>query len=102
MSCSSVLLEQFLGIEATKILTYDSNLSSDLVPPAPKTIFFKKYVPTQAAACSHPTCLNPIPVATALWPSKYCFPVRESSASYFCPLEDDLDFDEEVEEERRR
>ena len=59
----------------------------------------------QVTACSHPTCLNPIPVAMALWAVQ----VLLSRAGvflfrflYFCPLEDDLDFDEEVEEERRR
>ena len=54
------------------------------------------------AAWSRPTCLNPIPVATALW----AVHVLLSRAGvfpflYLYPLEDGLDLDEEVEEERR-
>src|SRR5215813_3413413 len=36
VSFSAVLLDQFLGIPATAILQHDSNLPSDVVPPAPK------------------------------------------------------------------
>ena len=54
----------------------------------------------QVVACSHPTCLNPILVSRpsiAFRAGVFLFRFL-----YFCPLEDDLDFDEEVEEERRR
>jgi hypothetical protein len=57
------------------------------------------------AACSHPTCLNPIPVAIALRAVRVLLSragVFLCRFLYFCPLEDDLDFDEEVEEESRR
>src|SRR5437773_10788511 len=58
VSCSTVLLGDFLDIGCD---LYDSNLPSDLVPPAQAQFLQRK------AACSHPTCLNPISVSTALW-----------------------------------
>ena len=54
----------------------------------------------QVVACSHPTCLNPILVSRpsiAFRAGVFLFRFL-----YFCPLEDDLDFDEEVEEEDER
>src|SRR5436190_16441424 len=62
VSCSTVLLGNFLNIGCD---LYDSNLPSDSVPPAQDN-FLEKVSYNARAACSHPTCLNPIPVATAL------------------------------------
>jgi hypothetical protein len=55
-------------LAATASLEYDSNLPSELVPPAQEQFYWKVFL--------------------------FCF-------LYFRPLEDDLDLDEEVEEERR-
>jgi hypothetical protein len=87
-------------LDATKILAYDSSLLSDSVPPAPRQFSWKSKFQRKGSlqspdvfepnSCSHgQVLLSPAGV--------FLFRFL-----YFCPLEDDLDFDEETEEERRR
>jgi len=84
------------------ILAYDSNFPSDLVPPALKQ-FIEKIGSYASRSRQSLDVFEPNPCSHGRWAVQ----ILLSRAGvflflYFCPLEDDLDFDEEVEEERRR
>ena len=137
VSCSAVLLGNFLDIGCAAILEYDSKRSSDLVPSAQNN-FIEKVVPRASGSLESPDVFEPKPCshgpcgpssvgrvtpcapfvngnrraedcppyqvgpATGRWLQvRGCYESLPLRFLYLCPLEDDLDLDEEVEEERR-